>query len=73
MRMKERNIRGFTLLEILIVISILAILAMAVVPNFVGFDTEAKVAAIKNWIAKSVNTFIPYCAQNHILECRSKS
>ena len=39
---------AFTLLEILIVISILAILAMAIVPNFIGFDVEAKIATSKS-------------------------
>ncbi|MBI4388351.1 MAG: type II secretion system protein [Candidatus Omnitrophica bacterium] len=44
--MKRPN--GFTLLEILIVISILAILALAVIPNFIGFDTEARIATTKS-------------------------
>ena len=37
--------KGFTLLELLIVISIIAILAATIIPNFIGFDTEAKVSA----------------------------
>ncbi len=39
--------QGFTLLELLIVISIIAILAAAIIPNFVGFDAEARLAATK--------------------------
>lgn len=39
------NAKGFTLLELLIVISIIAILAVTIIPNFIGFDTEAKVSA----------------------------
>lgn len=37
--------KGFTLLELLIVISIIAILAVTIIPNFIGFDTEAKISA----------------------------
>lgn len=37
--------RAFTLLELLIVISIIAILAATIVPNFIGFDTEARSSA----------------------------
>jgi general secretion pathway protein G len=36
---------AFTLLELLIVISIIAILAATVIPNFIGFDSEARIAS----------------------------
>ncbi len=35
----------FTLLELLIVISIIAILAATIMPNFIGFDAEARLAS----------------------------
>ncbi|HON55643.1 MAG TPA: type II secretion system protein [bacterium] len=39
--------KGFTLIEILIVISVLAVLALIIIPNFVGFDREARISATK--------------------------
>ena len=41
------NKKAFTLLELLIVISIIAILAATLIPNFIGFDTEARLASTK--------------------------
>lgn len=37
--------QSFTLLELLIVISIIAILAVTMIPNFIGFDSEARISA----------------------------
>ncbi len=39
--------KAFTLIEILIVISIIAILASTIVPNFIGFDSEARATATR--------------------------
>jgi len=36
------------MIELLIVISIIAILAAAIIPNFIGFDTEARVSSSKS-------------------------
>lgn len=43
----RRKKSGFTLLELLIVISIIAILAATMIPNFIGFDSEARIASTK--------------------------
>ncbi len=47
-RLGSTHPRGFTLIELLIVISIIAILAATIIPNFVGFDTEARLTATKS-------------------------
>lgn len=45
--MKLTTQKSFTLIELLIVISIIAVLAATIIPNFVGFDTEARVTATR--------------------------
>ncbi len=49
--MKRKNVTGlggFTLVELIIVIAIIAVLAAAIIPQMIGFDKEARVATTKS-------------------------
>ena len=48
--MKRKNIKGFTLIEIMVVIIILGLLAGLVLPKFLGQEDKAKVEVAKTQI-----------------------
>lgn len=51
-RLVQRRARGFTLIEIMVVVVILAILAATIIPQFIGTTYDAKVSAAKSNIAE---------------------
>ena len=55
--------RGFTLVEILIVVAIIAILALAIIPNYVGFDVDARVVTTKSNLSTVRNRISLYRAK----------
>jgi general secretion pathway protein G len=50
-RFEKRN-KGFTLMEIMVVVIILGILAATIIPQFIGTTKEAKVNAAKSSVAE---------------------
>lgn len=56
--------RGFTLMEVLVVIVILGILAAAIVPNVIGRAHDAKVAAAKQDVATLSQALAMYKLDN---------
>src|SRR3990167_7691170 len=54
---------GFTLIEILIVVAIIAILALAIVPNYIGFDIDARAVTTKSNLSMLRNRISLYRAK----------
>jgi general secretion pathway protein G len=59
-----RRLRGFTLIEIMVVITILGILAALIVPRVVGRTDDAKIAASKQDIASIMQALKLYRLDN---------
>lgn len=59
--MKKMNKKGFTLVEIIVVIAIIGVLAAILIPTLVGYTTKAQVTSANSTAAsirKNVNAFL---------------
>ena len=62
--LRSRRMRGFTLIEIMVVITILGILAALIVPRVVGRTDDARIAAAKQDIASVMQALKLYRLDN---------
>ena len=63
MLMKLRNRKGFTLVELMIVVAIIGILAAIAIPNFLNFRLKAKTSEAKSNLGGIRSTEIAYVAE----------
>ena len=63
--MKRRIQKGFTLLELMIVVVIIGVLGALIVPNFMSRPDEARVTAAKTDIASVMQALKLYKLDNH--------
>ncbi len=62
-RIKER--KGFTLIELMIVVAIIGILAAIAIPNFLKFQAKAKQSEAKNNLSAIFTSQISYFGENN--------
>ncbi|WP_328184759.1 type II secretion system major pseudopilin GspG [Marinobacter sp. OP 3.4] len=62
--MKQRNQRGFTLIEIMVVMVILGLLVAVVAPNIMGRSDQAKVTIAKTQMSNIANALDLYRLDN---------
>lgn len=64
MHYRNNNRKGFTIVEIVIVIAVIAVLAAIMIPTFIMIQEDAEVSALKTSINNSFSVFASHQADN---------
>src|SRR4029077_18681963 len=58
-----RNRKGFTLIELMIVVAIIGILAAIAIPNFLRFQAKSKQSEARELLSTVYTAVVAYCAE----------
>ena len=66
LRLRNRNRKGFTLIELMIVVAIIGILAAIAIPNFLRFQAKSKQSEARELLSSIYTAEVAYFAENNL-------
>jgi len=66
LRLHNRNRKGFTLIELMIVVAIIGILAAIAIPNFLRFQAKSKQSEARELLSSIYTAEVAYYAENNV-------